>query len=74
MDNKFTKLELLCEIEGRDRDDILHEATYDSVASGICTNQHCEFTAYVEPDQAEGYCSDCSANTVASCLVLAGLI
>lgn len=53
---------------------LLEEATYDSIAKGICTNPGCNYTTNVEPDQDTGHCENCGTKTVASCLVLAGLI
>ena len=46
----------------------------DSVSPAICTDPHCSYTTEMEPDQYRGYCELCGKNTVASTLVLAGLI
>ena len=45
----------------------------DSVPA-ICMNQGCDYTTDMEPDQTKGWCECCNTNTVASALVLAGLI
>lgn len=66
------KLDDLADIEGMDVEEMLEEATYDSVARGICMN--CDYTTEVEPDCDSGWCEECETNTVKSCLVLAGLI
>jgi hypothetical protein len=46
----------------------------DSVSPAICTDPDCSYTTEMEPDQDRGYCEVCGKNTVASALVLAGLI
>jgi hypothetical protein len=71
----MTKSEhLLCRIAedtGLDVDDIL--GSFDSVCLGICTQ--CEIVDdSCEPDARANYCEECSANTVKSALVLAGVI
>jgi hypothetical protein len=70
----MSKLQDLARIEGKTEEELLQEATFDSVAKGICTNPGCSCTAEVEPDQDKGYCEVCETNTIASCLVLAGMI
>lgn len=55
-------------------EDLLEESTYDSVVLGICTNPLCDEIMEVEPDQDKGWCPNCQANTIVSCLVLAGLL
>jgi hypothetical protein len=71
----MTKLEELVEIEGYETFDELLEATFsDSVSPGICTNDGCDFTVEVEPDQDRGWCESCGTNTVKSALILAGLV
>jgi hypothetical protein len=67
-------LEKLAEYEGYDDYmEMLKEATFDSVAIGICTECK-EYTTQVEPDCSNGFCEECESNTVVSCLVLADLI
>ena len=46
----------------------------DSVSPAICTQPDCDYTTEMEPDQDAGYCELCDKNTVASALILAGLI
>ena len=46
----------------------------DSVSPAFCIDPHCSYTTEMEPDQDRGYCELCGRNTVASALVLAGLI
>lgn len=72
---KTDKLERLAEIEGYDDSfDLLEEVNTDSVVPGICTNPDCDYTTEVEPDSRTGWCEECKSNTVASALVLAGVI
>lgn len=68
------KLQSLAEIEGMDVMDMLEEATFDSVAPGICTNEGCDYSTNVEPDADGNLCEDCETESVVSCLILAGLI
>jgi hypothetical protein len=37
-------------------------------------NEGCEYTAEMEPDQDRGWCEVCETNSMASALVLAGII
>lgn len=69
-----TKISQLEKIEGKDRLTMAEEATFDSVAPGICTNVDCRYSTTVEPDQQHGYCDECGTQTVASILVLMDLI
>jgi hypothetical protein len=70
-----SKLEQLTDIEGFDSShDLLSEAVMDSICPGICMNEWCDYTTEVEPDQDVGWCEVCQANTVASALILAGVI
>ncbi|MGE3279562.1 MAG: hypothetical protein AB7H90_05250 [Alphaproteobacteria bacterium] len=69
------KLDQLVEAEGYDSlDELLEAAVADSVSPSICTNENCDYTAEMEPDQDRGWCEACGTNTVASALVLAGVI
>jgi len=70
----MSKIQELAEIEGMEIDDMLEEATFDSVAKGICTNEGCNYTTEVEPDCSKGYCENCGTQTVSSCLILMGMI
>ena len=69
--NKITQL---AESEGMTVDELLEEASFDSVVIGICTNKGCDYTTEVEPDQDQGWCECCETNTVASPLILLGVI
>ena len=62
----------LAESEGLSEEELFAQATFDSIAPGICLA--CGYTTTVEPDQDKGYCEVCRANTVQSCLVLANII
>ena len=71
----MSKLKTLSENEGfDDMQDFLESAMFDSVCPGICTNDGCEYTTQVEPDQTEGWCEECKTNSVKSGLILAGII
>jgi len=71
----MTKLERLAKDWGfADDIEMFKAATFDSVSPGICTNPDCNYSTEVEPDQDRGWCEFCNTNTVASCLVLAGMI
>jgi hypothetical protein len=65
----------LCEIEGFENvEDVLFSSIADSVCPAICMTEGCDYTTEMEPDQDRGFCEVCGAQTVASALVLAGLI
>ena len=69
------KLEKIVESEGYlNVDDLLAESTYNSVVLGVCANPLCDVIIEVEPDQDRGWCPNCQANTIVSCLVLAELL
>jgi hypothetical protein len=73
--SNLSKLDLLADIEGfKDVDTMLDECIADSVCPGICINDGCDYTTEVEPDQQKGWCELCEEGTVASALVLAGVI
>jgi hypothetical protein len=70
------KLRKLAEIEGFESvTAMLEMACMDSVVPAICCNPeepNCDYTTGMEPDQRGGWCDE--ANTMKSCLVLAGVI
>ena len=72
------KLAKLVELEGFESETALFEtAIADSVCPAICCNPGnpaCDYTAEMEPDQAQGWCEACERGTVVSALVLGGLI
>jgi hypothetical protein len=71
----MSKLKALSENEGfEDMQEFLENLMSDSVCAGICTNDGCEYTTQVEPDQTEGWCEECKTNSVKSGLVIAGII
>jgi hypothetical protein len=75
LSHKAVKLMELCDLEGFDSlDDLLQAAATDSVCPAICMTEGCDYTTEMEPDQDRGFCEACGGNTVASALVLAGLI
>lgn len=72
--SKKRKLELAAQAEFGDVNEMLETATYDSVATGICLQPECDYTCDVEPDCRDGNCEVCNTATVASCLVIAGVV
>ena len=69
------KLDQLVEIEGYERvDELLEASVADSVCPAICMNDGCDYTTEMEPDQDRGWCEVCATNSVASALILAGII
>ena len=75
LSNKAAKLMVLCDLEGfKSLDDLLQAAATDSVCPAICMTEGCNYSTEMEPDQDRGYCECCGGNTMASALVLAGVI
>jgi hypothetical protein len=71
----MAKLDQLLEIEGYSTLEQLLEAVFwGSVSPGICTNDGCDYTTEVEPDQARSWCEVCGTGTVKSAPILAGII
>ncbi len=70
----MSKLETLCEVWGMTEMEMLEQATFDAVASSICMNEDCDYCCEMEPDQGNGWCEACDTQSVASCLILAGII
>jgi hypothetical protein len=72
---KSLKLIAVCESEGfKCVTDLIAAVMTDSASPGICMNEGCNYITEVEPDQREGYCENCDDCSVASALVLAGVI
>ena len=69
---KAVKLQSLAAQEGVAIQDMLEKASFDSLAPCIC--MVCSATDELEPDQREGYCTECGNQTMVSCLVLANLV
>jgi hypothetical protein len=77
MDEALRKAKLmkLIEIEGHNTvEDMLEAVVFDSVSPAICTNEGCNFTCDMEPDQDAGYCEEYHTNPMQAALVLAGII
>jgi hypothetical protein len=69
------KLDQLILIEGFESEEVLLAAVItDSVSPAICMSDGCDYTAEMEPDQDRGWCEACGTNSVASALILAGII
>jgi hypothetical protein len=70
-----SKLVTLAAIEGFETTDALIAASAtDSISPGICIRSDCDYTTEVEPGQDRGWCEACAQQTIASALILAGLI
>src|SRR5260370_42376829 len=75
LSNKAAKLMVLCDLDGfKSLDDVLQAAATDSVCPAICMTEGCNHTTELEPDQERGHCESCGGNTMASAVILAGLI
>jgi hypothetical protein len=75
LSHKAQKLMKLCEIEGFENvEGVLFLSITDSTCPAICMTEGCDYTTEMEPDQDRGFCEVCGGQTVASALVLAGLI
>lgn len=68
------KLEELADAWGLTVDGLLKEYGADCTVPGICMNEGCDYTTQYEPDQDAGWCDVCDTGTVASALILAGVI
>lgn len=68
------KLRELAGYYSMDRETFIETYCLESVVPGICTNEGCDFTGEYEPDQDRGWCEECERETVASGLILAGMI
>jgi len=69
------KLAKLLEIGGYADDlEFMQAAIMDAVCLAICMNPDCSYTEDLEPDQEEGWCEECSTNSMKSGLILAGVI
>ena len=69
------KLQTLAELEGFEHpEDMIEEASTDSVCPAICMNPGCDNTAEMEPDQDQGWCDECETGSMKSALMLAGVI
>ena len=75
MSTQQDKLDALCDYLEMDVAEALEAAAFDGVTAGACTRPDCDFvTEEIEPDSRDGWCDDCRANTVASVMVLAGVL
>ena len=69
------KLAKLVENGGYDDEfELFETAIMTTVCPAICMREGCDNTEDLEPDQSEGWCSECKTNTMVSVLVLGGLI
>lgn len=70
----MSKIEQLVESEGYESvESFIQNSMNDGTCMGICTNEDCDYTTEVEPDQDSGFCENCDTNTVRSGLVLVGM-
>lgn len=73
--SRSAKLDMLIDIAGfGDEMSALEAWVEDGASDGICMNIGCNYVTSVEPDCCDGYCEVCNTPTVASGLVIAGII
>jgi hypothetical protein len=70
----MSKLDELCDAEGMSVEEMLDEYGTDSVCPAICMNPDCDYTTEAEHDCRRGYCEECGKKSVASFMVLMGII
>lgn len=71
----MSKLSILAAKEGYESaEDLILNTADDVSVPAICTNPGCNYTENMEPDQRAGWCPECNANSVMSCLVLGGIL
>ena len=73
----MSKLETLMEIEGfKTFEELYNDAEYGMRVGvpAICMNDDCDYAQDMEPDQDEGWCSECGTNTLKSAYILKGII
>lgn len=68
------KLRILASAYGMTIQEMLEQGMMDGICPAICIASDCDYTTDMEPDQTRGWCEVCGKNTVASALVLAGVI
>lgn len=73
-DARQTKLNLLASYYGMSIREMLEDGMMNGVCPAICMRPDCDYTTDMEPDQEHGYCEECGGNTVASAMILAGVI
>jgi len=64
------KMQDLSESYAMSLEEMMEQATFDSLAPSICMNEDCDYTTDMEPDQDKGWCEVCSTNSVKSILCL----
>lgn len=73
--DKNQKLRVLYSEEGiTTRTEFLKLYGGESAVPAICSNEACDYTDLMEPDQDEGWCPECETNTLVSGLILLGVI
>ena len=73
--HEMNKSQKLAELEGFHSPlDMCEKLIGESVIPGICSNENCDYTTDVEPDQGGGFCEDCGTQTVVSIFVMEGII
>lgn len=68
------KLWRLGEEYGLAPDDLIEEFGAEELVPAICTNGGCDFTTEYQPRESGGWCERCEMRSVASALVLAGIM
>lgn len=73
--SKNDKIQIICDEYGyNDPLQLMEDYMSDSLVPGICMEATCSNTEEYEPDQENGYCSECGRQSVKSLAVLLGII
>lgn len=71
LDKPLSKSIILARAEGfKTAEEMTTSYLFSSIVPGICTNDCCQYTTNVEPDQNKGYCESCLTKSVKSILIL----
>ncbi len=50
--------------------DLIDDYMFEGIMPAICTNDDCDYSTDMEPDQDQGWCEHCCTNTVVSMEIL----
>ena len=54
--------------------DLIEAYVCDGLMPAICMTRGCDYSTEMEPDQDQGWCECCGANTMKSAAILMGVI
>ena len=54
--------------------DLATDYMHEGLMPAICMNEGCDYSTEMEPDQDEGWCENCSTNSLSSAAILLGII